>query len=155
MIVLDRILVNVEWDSKFPLSNVKVLPKDCSDHNPLKINSGENMNTKEHVFIFETWWLEVEGFEEVVKKASDIECSNSEPMDRWQFKIRTLRKKVKGWSRNIEVRWKGMRGKKEILVEIDMLDPLMEQAPLTGHQRVKRRVERGARAGVEDRGDKS
>jgi hypothetical protein len=46
MAVLDRILVNVEWNNKFPLSKVKVLPKGCSDHNPLRINFGEILSTK-------------------------------------------------------------------------------------------------------------
>jgi endonuclease/exonuclease/phosphatase (EEP) superfamily protein YafD len=41
--VLDRILASVEWESKFSLSKVKVLPKGCSDHNPLLIDfGGEN-----------------------------------------------------------------------------------------------------------------
>jgi hypothetical protein len=69
MIVLDKILVNVEWESKFPLAKVKVLPKGCSDHNPLKVDFGEDKIIKEHVFRFEKWWMEMVGFEELVKKA--------------------------------------------------------------------------------------
>jgi hypothetical protein len=74
MAVLDRILVNVEWDSKFPLSKVKVLPKGCSDHNPLSISFGDDLRSKEHVFRFEKWWLEVDGFGDLVRKVWDNEC---------------------------------------------------------------------------------
>jgi hypothetical protein len=33
----------------------------------------------------------------------------SDPVQVWQFKIRTLRKKIKGWSRNREVELKKKR----------------------------------------------
>jgi hypothetical protein len=69
MAVLDRILVNVDWESKFPLTKVKVMPKDCSDHNPLMVDFGEEKIIKEHVFRFKKWWMEMEGFEELVNKA--------------------------------------------------------------------------------------
>jgi hypothetical protein len=57
-------------------------------------------------------------------------------MDRWQFKIRSLRKKVKEWNRNIEVA--RTESQRAILAEIDFLDSLVEQTPLTAHQRMKR-----------------
>jgi hypothetical protein len=69
MAVLDRILVNVDWESKFPLAKVKVMPKDCSDHNPLMVDFGEEKIIREHVFRFKKWWMEMEGFEELVNKA--------------------------------------------------------------------------------------
>jgi hypothetical protein len=96
MEVLDRIVVNVEWESKFPLAKVKALPKGYSDHNPLTIIFGNGMRSKEHVFRFEKWWLEVEVFEELVRKIWDTEYPMSDPMDRWQYKIRALRKNIKG-----------------------------------------------------------
>jgi hypothetical protein len=37
--------------------------------------------------------MEVEGFEDLDKKTWDIQCPFSDPIDIWQFKIRTLRKK--------------------------------------------------------------
>jgi hypothetical protein len=42
----------------------------------------------------------------VVQNAWDIECSMSDPVSIWQFKIRNLRRKVKRWSRNREVELK-------------------------------------------------
>jgi endonuclease/exonuclease/phosphatase family metal-dependent hydrolase len=34
MATLDRILVNIEWEAKYPHVNVISLPKSVSDHNP-------------------------------------------------------------------------------------------------------------------------
>jgi hypothetical protein len=48
---------------------------------------------------------------------------------------------LKGWSRNIEVARN--KRKKEILTEFDLLDSLMEQAPLSAQQKVKRQELKG------------
>jgi endonuclease/exonuclease/phosphatase family metal-dependent hydrolase len=37
---LDRVLVSIGWDAKYPLARVKILPKGSSDHNPLAITFG-------------------------------------------------------------------------------------------------------------------
>jgi hypothetical protein len=71
MAKLDRVLASVCWDSKYPLSNVRMLPKGCSDHNPLRVSFGGESQT---IFRFEKWWLEMPEFGEVVRKAWDIEC---------------------------------------------------------------------------------
>jgi hypothetical protein len=133
MAVLDRILLNTKWDSKFSLSKVNILPRGCSDHKPLNICFGEKIRAKDHVFRFEKWWLEVEGFEELVRKVWGSECPSSDPMDKWQLKIRALRKKIKGWSRNIEAARN--KRKREILAEIDLLDSKGEKVPLDARQK--------------------
>jgi hypothetical protein len=38
---LDRILTSVDWECKYPLAHVKMLPKTVSDHSPLKIYFGD------------------------------------------------------------------------------------------------------------------
>jgi hypothetical protein len=48
---------------------------------------------------------------------------------------------LKGWSRNIEVARN--KRKKEILIEIDLMDSLMEQAPLSAQQKLKRQELKG------------
>lgn len=40
---LDRIFVTTDWDANFPLSRVKALARTPSDHNPLLIDTGNNM----------------------------------------------------------------------------------------------------------------
>jgi hypothetical protein len=57
--VLDTTMVNVEWDSKYPLANSKIMPRETSDHNPIRISFGERSNKQKHVFRFGKWWLEI------------------------------------------------------------------------------------------------
>jgi hypothetical protein len=49
----------------------------------------------------------------VVKKAWEIRCPASDPMEIWQFKIRLLKRRIKGWSRNIETDVKDRRRRSE------------------------------------------
>jgi hypothetical protein len=114
---LDIILVSIEWEVKYPLARVTILPKGVSDHNPLKITFGDRTLVKEPVFRFEKWWFEREDFDELVKNTWDIEFSCSDLVDVYQFKIRTLREKLKGWSRNIDAEMK--KKKKTILSKVD------------------------------------
>jgi hypothetical protein len=80
MAKLDRILVPMEWDKKYPTSQVTLLPKEVSDHYPMKISFGLKHITKEPIFRFEKCWLECEDFYEIVRKAWDIECLSSDPV---------------------------------------------------------------------------
>jgi hypothetical protein len=60
---IDRIFVTTAWEAAFPLVNVKALERFPSDHNPLIINSGDNVNFgKKKRFRFEKWWLEKDSF---------------------------------------------------------------------------------------------
>jgi hypothetical protein len=36
--VLDRAMANVEWEGKYPLSNLKIMPKGVSDHNSIRVS---------------------------------------------------------------------------------------------------------------------
>jgi hypothetical protein len=57
MATLDRILMTVEWEAKYPLAKVNMLAKGVNDHNPLVISFGERMIIKDPIFRFEKWWL--------------------------------------------------------------------------------------------------
>jgi hypothetical protein len=87
---------------------------------------------KPHVnkqFRFEKWWLKVDGFDQVVYKFWSSPCHLSKAIDRWQFKIRNLRKGLKGWSINLEAEQK--RKKQHLVAEYDLLDVLSESQPLS------------------------
>lgn len=84
---------------------------------------------KDPLFRFEKWWLEQKDFADFVAKIWNSDCPYKEPIDRWQFKIRLLRKKIKGGSKNVGAE---IRNKKvEILKEIDSLDIKAEQQSLS------------------------
>jgi hypothetical protein len=121
MAKLDRLLASVEWGLKYPLSKLDVLPRSVSDHNPIHITFGTKSCTKEPLFRFEKWWLDMGEFSEVVQKAWDIECSVSDPVSILQFKIRNLRRKVKGWGKNREVELKKNTNKSWCLSWTDLI----------------------------------
>lgn len=83
MATLDRILVSVEWEAKYPMAKVNILPKEVSGHNPVMINRGGTKKPIDPIFRFEKWWLEVAEFPALVRKVWDTECLFSDPMDRW------------------------------------------------------------------------
>jgi hypothetical protein len=101
MATLDRVLATIDWESKFPLASVNTLSKEVSDHNPLRVNFGAKLVKKEPIFRFEKWWFDIEGFVDLVKKTWGNDCPSNDPMEVWQFKIRLLGKKIKGWGRNV------------------------------------------------------
>lgn len=94
---IDRIFVSTEWESAFPLSSIKALELP-SDHNPLVLNIGENVSFGKKRFRFEKWWLEKDSFRAIVDKAWNTPCSQVKSIDRWQFKVRNLRRMVRGWA---------------------------------------------------------
>jgi hypothetical protein len=84
---------------------------------------------KTSIFRFEKWWLEQPDFRELVIKVWDTPCAFTDPLDIWQFKIRLLRKKAKGWSwnRNVEIR----KLKQALLKEFEELDIKQEKCGLS------------------------
>jgi hypothetical protein len=82
MATLDRILLTSHWEAKYPLAKTSMLPKGVSDHNPLMITFGEKLGKGDILFRFEKWWLEVEGFENLVKDTWGRECHLSDSVDR-------------------------------------------------------------------------
>jgi hypothetical protein len=76
-------------------------------------------------------------FDDLVKRTWNVECPMRDPMDIWQFKIRLLRNKTKGWHRNREAELK--REKAQILSDLDLIDRLAEQEPLTAQDKNRRK----------------
>ena len=97
---IDRIFVSGLWDAAFPLSSVKAQDRFPSDHNPLVLDSGTNTCFGKKRFRFEKWWLEKESFSRIVEKAWETPCTLTNCLDRWQFRVRTLRRMIRGWAAN-------------------------------------------------------
>jgi hypothetical protein len=57
-------------------------------------------------FRFEKWWMEIEGFRELVTKSWKQPCPHGKSIDVWQVKLWRLRKFPKGWSININAEQK-------------------------------------------------
>jgi hypothetical protein len=76
----------------FPSVSVKTLPRVGSDHTPLLFDTGAFTAPAVKQFRFKKWWLQVEGFKELVIKTWNLPCNARKSIDIWQFKIRNLRK---------------------------------------------------------------
>jgi DNA-binding Xre family transcriptional regulator len=111
---------------------VKALDRPPSDHNPLLLNVVDNMHFGKKKFRFKKWWLEKAEFKGIVKKAWEGSDGGKTVMDKWQFKIRTLRRIVRGWAAN-EVAT--MNKTKVILAEeYNKLDELAESRGLSSQE---------------------
>ena len=97
---IDRIFVSTDWELAFPLVRVKGLDRYPSDHNPLLIDTGDNVFFGKKLFRFEKWWLHNESFAKVVEKVWAQPCQATNSLDVWQVRIRTLRRFARGWAAN-------------------------------------------------------
>jgi hypothetical protein len=137
MATLDRVLVSVHWANRYPMAKVTTLPKGVSNHNPLLMNFGDKARCKNHLFRFEKLWLEMDSFDNLVKQCWSVDYHLVNPIDRWQFKMRNLRKNIKGWSWNVDAEMR--RINETILFELDGLDKAAELQQLNAQELDRRK----------------
>ena len=132
---LDKVFCNSAFDQKYPLSFVSVKARAVSDHVPLILNLGCQDGKKQNMFRFEKWWLEQPDFKELVIKIWNTPCAFTDPLDIWQFKVRLIRKKVKGWALNIngEIR----KTNQDLLKDFEMLDMKLEKEGLLLEEKIR------------------
>jgi exonuclease III len=138
---LDRILASVEWEQKYPLVSVRALTRSGSDHTPLILDSGDQafIGNKSN-FSFELDWLKTAGFVEIVAQQWASISAGSNPMERWQNKIRHLRQFLRGWARDLSGHYK--IEKERLSYIIDVLDKKAETCPLSDGERMSMRQAR-------------
>jgi hypothetical protein len=71
-------------------------------------------------FKFELAWLTRDGFYDLVKGVWEYEIRGRSPLERWQNKVRRMRRFLRGWSRNLSSQSKQL--KSNLLAKIDELD---------------------------------
>jgi hypothetical protein len=81
----------------------------------------------------------VECFSDLVKNIWDSRCPVDDPLEVWHFKVKLLRKKIKGWSRNMEADVR--KAKNSLIASIDELDKLVETQKLSVQERNKRKFD--------------
>ena len=79
--------------------------------------------------------MQRDDFSDIVKKVWETPCSLSDPIDVWQFKLRLLRKKIKGWAWNINAEIK--KKKSALLEEFDILDVFSEHNQLNDSKKTR------------------
>jgi hypothetical protein len=81
---LDRVLVSVEWEQKFPLATVDALSREISDHTPLLLDCGQLTNVKNQPqFKFELAWLLRDDFFDIVAEVWRREKGGATPIQKW------------------------------------------------------------------------
>jgi hypothetical protein len=98
---LDRVLVGTNWELKYPKVSVQALAREISDHSPLLLSSEQpSKPNNANMFKFELSWLLKEGFYEMVAQVCQRENRGTTRLEKWQNKIRNLRKYLRGWAKN-------------------------------------------------------
>ena len=128
LVKLDRFLVSTEWEEKFPSCSAHGLTRVGSDHNPIIIDSRDQIHSKPRYFYFENNWFLQPGFEELVKEKW-IEKLRKRPVgiysiEGWHGSLTTLRMFLKGWHRRLL----GCKNKEknDLIQELDQIDILIE-----------------------------
>lgn len=121
---LDRVLVSVSWLELFPLVHLTALPRERSDHTPLVIDTGGDI-PRSPIFKFELWWLLRSELAIIVAEVWAVPAGNRYASEEWIWRLACLRKRLKGWNRNICGENKRIRN--ELLANMDLLDKMAEQ----------------------------
>lgn len=103
---IDKVFVSTCWEAHFPGAMLSTLVRIGSDHTPLWLDCGGLSSHTQKIFRFEKWWLGVEGCAELIIQNWNQPCPCSKAIDVCQFKIRRLRKFLKGWGINIDAEQK-------------------------------------------------
>ena len=101
-----------------------------SDHAPLLLDTGSEMlRGKQPQFKFELGWLHREGFSDMVKEVWKRPVKGNTPIQRWNNKLRSMRRYLGGWARHTTEVLK--KEKISLPSHIDDLEAITEVRPLT------------------------
>jgi hypothetical protein len=114
---------------QFPQVTAIALPREISDHTSLLLDSGISSQPKANSFKFELAWLFKDDFHKKVMKVWQHESHGSNSIEIWQNKIRSLRRYLRGWAKNMNGTYK--KEKNDILVKMDQQDKKAEMTMLS------------------------
>jgi hypothetical protein len=96
---LDRVLISPEWETIFPLTNLKENPRVMSGHNPLILRSdlGEERKTKQ--FCFETAWVKHPEYSDKIAKIWGRDITTKNAVEKWYIKLNRVKNSSKDGSK--------------------------------------------------------
>ncbi|WVZ91838.1 hypothetical protein U9M48_037961 [Paspalum notatum var. saurae] len=98
---LDRALMSSEWDFKYPLVIIHALDRGVSDHTPLLLDTGTSAFVGcNRQFKLELSWISCEEFNDKVIELWKRPAKGKNSVQRWNNKLSTLRRYLRGWERN-------------------------------------------------------
>jgi hypothetical protein len=127
---LDSVLMDADWESKFPMVSVRALKRieGLFDHAPILMTIGIPRPPSNHQFKFELGWLQRDSFHDMVKSVWERPITAASPIQRLNMKLRNLRSHLSGWARHMT----GVLKKEKLRLSsiIDELEALAEISPL-------------------------
>ncbi|KAK1309261.1 hypothetical protein QJS10_CPA09g00565 [Acorus calamus] len=96
---LDRAFTSSAWQELFPNTAASVLPRTCSDHAPLLIDSSPPTPHGFKPFRFEQFWFQYPDLSDTVRQAWRM-SSRASPMGQVQQKIHHTQRSLRSWNRH-------------------------------------------------------
>ena len=97
---LDWVFTSPAWTLVFPNTTVHPLTRNISDHVPCVVQIDPKI-PKFPIFRFENYWVEMEGFFELVSRIWSVDPGYEDPAKCISFKLKCLRKSLLHWSKNL------------------------------------------------------
>ncbi|XP_058071211.1 uncharacterized protein LOC131220277 [Magnolia sinica] len=95
---LDRVLMNSLWATSFPSFRVEHLPRNRSNHAPLRLHLSSPLLSKPKPFRFLRMWALHESFQSVILKAWAGDCA-AEPFTNIYLKLKKTKQLLRVWNR--------------------------------------------------------
>jgi exonuclease III len=133
--VLDRVLIAPELDIHFPLCSLMAETSLGSDHTPLILDSGQDLQCASNRFFFESGWMELPNFADMfaaIWGELAAKVRGRDVLDWWNFMSGGVRKKLKGWNANRKVEANAVKA--ALLQQIKDLDQKADSLGLDGEE---------------------
>jgi hypothetical protein len=95
---IDRLMATTEWHALYPLANLEAICTMTSDHCPLLMQGHSSCNFYRG-FRFESFWVHIDGFKEVVQQAWMPTVISSDAIPRLHVKMVRTARAIKAWRR--------------------------------------------------------
>jgi len=93
--------MNESWETLFPLTNLRKIPRQLSDHNPLMLCTDQDKIKKKKGFSFENSWLKHEDFLPKIREIWGKHVITYCAVEKWCIKLGRVKKFLKGWGQNL------------------------------------------------------
>lgn len=95
LVRLDRVLISLEWDDKFPSAHLRGLGSDASDHCPLLLQMNLGQMSRFH---FEQLWPKFNDYDGTIAQAWQRPPGIFDPLLRLDQMLRNLIRELQRWS---------------------------------------------------------
>jgi hypothetical protein len=123
---LDWCFTSLNWISDYPNTLMLLLARITSDHTPCVVQISTKI-PKGNLFRFENFWVEQQGFYDLVKLAWEYEVKATSSASTIVAKFKLLQRVLKRWSQSLSQLKIQLKQCNEI---ISVLDKLEENMPL-------------------------